>query len=266
MQGGAILSQYDPNYIQRGAILILILTIRDSNFTSNTAVVDGGAVSISSDGATATNISATNFSDNKALNGAGGAVLLAASKLEAAVQGCRFENNQAATTGGALSVEQLVPNAPGNLKVGCQDSDGRDCTSSTSTGYMQCFASINASNGTMFREYEHASQPVVIESSDFFGNRASDKQQGIAGALHLANINATVTYCGLATNFAAVDGGAVYLLGGSGSLALHGSTTYLSSNMAAGTGSAIHSSSKGSITLGGGTLVDIQQGHRQCHP
>jgi len=209
MQGGAI-------YSQQG-----LLTIRDSNFTSNIAVVDGGAVFISSDGAAATNISATKFSNNKALKGAGGAVLLAASKLEAAVQGCRFENNQAATAGGALSVQQLVPNAPGNLEMGCVDTglpEGGICTSKdTPTQNMQCFASINASNGSVFREYKHASQPVVIESTGFFGNRATSKQSGIGGALHLVNINAKVSGCGLANNFAAVDGGAVYL-GGSGSL------------------------------------------------
>jgi predicted outer membrane repeat protein len=131
-----------------------------------------------------------------------------------------------------------------------KDGDGYDIGDFFSCPQAACFASSNASNGThTFRKYTHLSQQVPFKSSIFTKNSA----KGSGGAVYLENVDARMPHCNMTENTATTDGGAVYLAGSS-TLKIQ---SQMSRNRAGGSGAAIHSSTKGSIVLQNGTVLDI---------
>jgi predicted outer membrane repeat protein len=240
--------------------------IARSTFESNTATGDrggGGALYVRS---CAIAIFNCTFVLNVAVPGSGGAILytvqLGDILLSLTITGCTFETNSASSDGGAISVKQVPLNERSNLHVGfCGIEDG--CMPRMAGVQPFCFALVNASNGShIFREYSSVFGSPEIRSSRFKKNKAfpmgntSSASLSSGGAVHLYNTHANLDNCSLTQNEAAYDGGAVYL-GGSASVSVSGQSRIMN-NQAGGVGDAIHSSSSGGLTFGGGTQINIE--------
>jgi predicted outer membrane repeat protein len=114
-----------------------------SNFTGNTGR-NGGAVAISAAGEVpvVTRFNGTTFAHNNASMGNGGALICSGSaKLDLFVSHCKFENNQAKTNGGAISVQQSESNIPVNLQIDCHAHLPNSEVDTTTVPTQRCRAS-----------------------------------------------------------------------------------------------------------------------------
>ena len=179
-----------------GAIFVVAdygLVINNTNFTSNVAKADGGAIYTS--GTTIPNIGYANFIGNNATNGG---ALLATSVT---INKSNFTNNRATAEGGAINATTVTVNN-GNFTSNIAGTSGGAILGST----------------------------VTINNGNFTSNRVTGTT-GDGGALYISGSNSKVSNSIFDDNDATNMGGAIYWSGASGVLKYSNFTNNNATNM-----------------------------------
>ncbi len=213
------------------------LGIDNTRFENNYAEGDGGAIDLQSGSVDITN---SNFSDNVANAGHGGAIDLDPTNAELTITDSSFERNSSATEGGALFTE-------GDVNI-------------TNSSFIDNTA---VQSGGAISQAGNTSSTLTILDSTFTTNRATSTalNQGDGGAVHVdADGPTIIRRTNFASNSATNDGGAISIVGSSD--VLLDDVDILNNNALGDDGGGIYLSNDASLQLQNSRLVgNIAVGH-----
>ena len=106
------------------------------------------------------------------------------------------------------------------------------------------------------RKWLYSNSTLRLAHSNVSANRAQNTSDGQGGGLCATNVHVFVDSCILEANVAGASGGGIHLEAGSAALSLQGNTT-VRKNTAGESGTAIFSSSGGSIHIEDSVTIDI---------
>ena len=225
-RGGAISSLADDNYV---------LTVEDSQFYSNNAINNGGAVFVQQG-----NLSVDNsYFDNNTADYRGGAIFLLdnmANSASANIGNSQFYNNNALDYGGAIFATYYI--------LSINDSDFENSHASEGGGiYAYCIPSLTITNSRLSKNSAYAGSAIVASDVPMFNILESeffDNVESTDGAILIKGITNLNVLRSNFTNNVAIDevGGAISLFDNS---TLNVSNSIFKNNLAMMRSGAIHS-------------------------
>lgn len=184
---------FNSNSAYKGGALYVgettTLTLKDSTFGNNSAVLDGGAVySIGSKNlANVITFDTCSFSNNSATNGSGGAIYGYA--LEATINDCVINSNTAFSSGGALKL----------LYKGSNQS----VINSSTFLYNKVTAESGVGGAISMSNNSPSFRDSIFTSNETTGTLSS------GGALHVAGSNPTIINCQIDKNISVLNGAGI---------------------------------------------------------